>query len=1382
MSDDLMPKIGLDTTAFKKGVMELSKQMKQIETSFRASAAVMGNWSASTQGLSERTESLRKKLDLQKEALNRLHTEYDLLSKSEGNHEKEQKSLADQMYNMEKKISSTEGQLKKYGSSLQAAQKDEKENSSAAGRLGKSFMEMAEKSRQSTSNIREHFNNLKSSISGAIAGIVAGMSLKEVIEDTDAAEKNLSQMSAVLKSTGDASGMTKEQLVGLAEAQSKVTTYSAETTEKAENMLLTFTNLKSNVFPQAIQATEDMATAMHMDATQAALQLGKALNDPAKGYTKLQRIGVTFTASQIQTIKAMEKAGNTAGAQKIILQELEKEYGSSAKAAGSTLTGQIQIMQNNVKSAGVQIMGAVLPIVQNILPSFVKGIQGLATQVMAHKAQIVAAFTAVGNGIKTVFGWIESHGQLVKNLVIGIASAVGVWKVAMLTANVVQAVNNALTVKAAIAKDGLAAGEAALAAAKGNTTLATMALSAATIKNTASNIAHAVAQGAATVATNAATVATNLLNAAMKANPIGIVITLIAALVAALVILFNHNKAFHNWVLNAFAAVKSTAQSFVTTISGFFTQTIPNALNSAKSKVIGIWNSLKAGITSAMAAVKTGLVTALNSLKAGITAAMNKVKAVLTAAWNGIATAVKAIVRLENGILDFWRNMQTGLSNIMNGIKTMLSGAWKLIKNIVLTPVLLICDLVTGNFSQMGSDLSRIWTNIQSALKQIWDGITQFCKGFTETLTSIFQTAWQHITSNITLAWNNIVTFFTNTWNTISNGVKTFWNALPGFFSNLWQSITSGITNAWTTISNLCNTIKAGIINIWNSVVSWFQNLPGTLHTVGANMFTSMQNGVNSTINNVVTAIKTGIGAAIDWIKSLPSEAVQWGKDLIDGIANGIKSAADHVKTAVGNVAQNIRDYLHFSVPDVGPLSDADTYGLDFMQLLADTISKNSAKPADAAKAAAQLVAQHVQQVKADLAKALGEINTRSQTLNAEETKALQNATAEQRAAIQAEYNQKRQALSGEVALRKRQANQEITEIERIGKASKDELDQEIQDRKNFTSNVNSLADEIKSDLKKKYDQEEQAQEAHINKQLSKLEDWKTKSEDTINDVYSDKIQVAENAANATTAAIQKELDALDAQKTADSRAETRKGYTDKISDLKSQIKYSHGAYNTAQLQKQLTEEQTAYQKELDSEALADKKAALNNQMAAVKTNLDQQKAALQEEQQAELGHITKIYNARKKSLNNQLQAVKNTYSKMTEDARLEAQAEQMIMKNSQDEIISLLNSYSDTYKLTGQTLGDKLAEGFRPAIDTIKSEIASIDEAISSARNSALDALSEAKAAKVATRSRSSFTTNNNSRVNNINVNITSPRASSASQQSRQATAAVRRALFQVG
>ena len=94
-------------------------------------------------------------------------------------------------------------------------------------------------------------------------------------------------------------------------------------------------------------------------------------------------------------------------------------------------------------------------------------------------------------------------------------------------------------------------------------------------------------------------------------------------------------------------------------------------------------------------------------------------------------------------------------------------------------------------------------------------------------------------------------------------------------------------------------------------------------------------------ISSVRYLIKEGFKGAISYITSLPSTAVSWGKDLVNGIAKGIRNAISSVKSAVKSVADTIRSYLHFSVPDVGPLTDYESWMPDFMKGLAKGIEES---------------------------------------------------------------------------------------------------------------------------------------------------------------------------------------------------------------------------------------------------------------------------------------------------------------------------------------------------------------------------------------------------------------------------------------------------------
>jgi hypothetical protein len=240
-------------------------------------------------------------------------------------------------------------------------------------------------------------------IAGGLAifhGVAGGVRfLADQLEDSVEAAKQYgyiqAQTAAALKSTHDASGQTAQSIADLAEHFSRLTPFSEEATQSAENMLLTFTGISGKTFPAATQATLDMATALHTDATTAALQLGKALNDPATGMARLQREGVTFTKQQMEQAKAMEKAGNLAGAQSIVLQELQREFGGSADAAGKTFGGALQIAQNQLEDVKVKIGTAILPIL---------------TQLMSAIAPLIAQFAQwLPGALKVATTWFNAN-------------------------------------------------------------------------------------------------------------------------------------------------------------------------------------------------------------------------------------------------------------------------------------------------------------------------------------------------------------------------------------------------------------------------------------------------------------------------------------------------------------------------------------------------------------------------------------------------------------------------------------------------------------------------------------------------------------------------------------------------------------------------------------------------------------------------------------------------------------------------------------------------------------------------------------------------------------------------------------------------------------
>lgn len=253
---------------------------------------------------------------------------------------------------------------------------------------------------------------------GAIKGAISG-----AIQASKDWQTQQAGLQAELKSTHDASGMSAKGITELAEGIQKTTPISREAALTGDNMLLTFTNLHKNVFPAASQAVADMATRMNgglvpssQQMNQTALQLGKALNDPAQGLMMLRRVGVTFSEQQKEQIKTMEKAGDTAGAQKVMLEELHKEFGGSAAANMKTYTGQWDALKNRFHDIAGQAIQKLIQMLEKV-----------GQFLISHKAILMAVIGAVG-GLAIAIG-VALVSALWAMVAPAVAAVIALWPI-----------------------------------------------------------------------------------------------------------------------------------------------------------------------------------------------------------------------------------------------------------------------------------------------------------------------------------------------------------------------------------------------------------------------------------------------------------------------------------------------------------------------------------------------------------------------------------------------------------------------------------------------------------------------------------------------------------------------------------------------------------------------------------------------------------------------------------------------------------------------------------------------------------------------------------------------------------------------------------------
>lgn len=227
-----------------------------------------------------------------------------------------------------------------------------------------------------------------------LAGVAAGFAAwgASSVKSLARIERINAQTAQAIESTGGAAGVSAKHVEDLAGRLENLTASEAEATQEGANLLLTFTNIKNEagkgnkIFDQTTAIMVDMSRALGQDTKSSAIQLGKALNDPIKGVTALQRVGVSFTAQQKDTIKSLVESGDTMGAQKLILRELTKEFGGSGKAFAKTTEGQIELAKHAFGTLGESIFANVLPPLGKLAGAATKGLAWVDTKVPAMKA------------------------------------------------------------------------------------------------------------------------------------------------------------------------------------------------------------------------------------------------------------------------------------------------------------------------------------------------------------------------------------------------------------------------------------------------------------------------------------------------------------------------------------------------------------------------------------------------------------------------------------------------------------------------------------------------------------------------------------------------------------------------------------------------------------------------------------------------------------------------------------------------------------------------------------------------------------------------------------------------------------------------------------
>lgn len=283
----------------------------------------------------------------------------------------------------------------------------------ALGQTERAVGQFDQTSQRSSGRFSQSWRSGIGQVGRAIGGLVAGAGLasffSSAIGEAEQARSVMRQTSAVIESTGGVAGVTADHLSELAGQLSDIAAVDDEVIQQGGNVLLTFRNVKAEggIFDDALASALDMSAALGTDLQGNVMAVGKALNDPIAGISKLTRLGVTFTDQQKEQIATMVYFGDTAGAQRIILEELADEFGGAAEA-NATASDKFKVASDDIKESVGTIL---LPALDNVASAF-SGLSDWFTGLPADSQKAVTAFVAVGAAALIMWSFIGGWATL----------------------------------------------------------------------------------------------------------------------------------------------------------------------------------------------------------------------------------------------------------------------------------------------------------------------------------------------------------------------------------------------------------------------------------------------------------------------------------------------------------------------------------------------------------------------------------------------------------------------------------------------------------------------------------------------------------------------------------------------------------------------------------------------------------------------------------------------------------------------------------------------------------------------------------------------------------------------------------------------------------
>ncbi|WP_195330605.1 tape measure protein [Leuconostoc lactis] len=378
-------------------------------------------------------------------------------------------------------------------------------------------------------------------------------------------------------------------------------------------------------------------------------------------------------------------------------------------------------------------------------------------------------------------------------------------------------------------------------------------------------------------------------NAALAANPLGIIVLAITAVVSALIWFFTQTQ---------------TGQAMWSSFVSFLVET---------------WNNFSATISVITQAIVDGMQAAWNALVAVLEAPVIAVVAFINGGFSGLMESLPLIwANIVNNLSIVWNNIVLIASSIFPGLGTLISNIFLAIGNFFTAWGTGILEFLTIIFNGIISVITTVVNGVYNVIVGVWNAIPGFVSGL-----------WNGIVAFLSGIWNSLVSGAVAFGNGVWNGIVSIWNAIPGWASGLWNSVKAMVASVWngivSTVVSMANSAINGLKGAWNGITGWVSGLwNGVKSTIrsamnfdlgaaGRAIMSSFLGGLQAAWG----AVKSFVGGIASWIKEHKGPIsydkkllIPAGKAIMTGFGNALNDHFADVKTSVSSFAGQISDVM----------------------------------------------------------------------------------------------------------------------------------------------------------------------------------------------------------------------------------------------------------------------------------------------------------------------------------------------------------------------------------------------------------------------------------------------------------------------------------------